>query len=1021
MKLLQLLLVACACFLTGWLGLHVPFTGTHTPLVWLPAGIAVAALIMYGRYVWPGIFLGVLPVYLMAGFGWMPALQVATSATLAPVVCVAALLRWKFHADFGRTRDVAVFVLASMVGMLVSSASGVLIRKLSGVLPTSDLIASWFSWWMGDVLGVLLVAPVLLTINLDNLRRLSRLRYELMFWLAFALPVGAFAFMQNSGGQGQTLPLAFVALLLLVWAALSFGVTGSGLAGLGFSLLALYGTATQHGTFYFPDPYISLFLLWAFMICTVLTGLLITALQTERIRSEKSLRENQRQMRELAQSRQAILDGTTFAIISTDPQGIVRNFNAGAERMLGYTAAEMVDKKSPLILHDRNEIIRRAAKLSKELGKPVVPGFETLVAKVRHKHTPDEFEWTYIKKDGTRFPVLLSVSALVNSKNELTGYMGIGIDRTEYRRQENLIRDSEELFRVLYESSTEAHMLVTKDKGFMGANQAAVKLFGCTDLEQFLLLSPATTSPEFQSDGRRSDALVNEMMDLALENGSHAFEWIYQRADQSRFYAEVLLTQIHIGGKDIVHAIVRDISLRKASDEEISKLAFYDSLTGLPNRRLLMDRLKVTLGSSTRYGREGALMFIDLDHFKNLNDTLGHDMGDLLLQEVASRLTQCVRKIDTVARLGGDEFVVMVNDLSEELNEAAQQVEKVGVKILNSLNQPYVLNGNSYRNTPSVGVTMFSNCNDNISELMKQADLAMYQAKATGRNNLQFFDAKIQQIVNAHVELESGLRDALVHDQFELYYQPQMDARLNLTGVEVLIRWRHPVRDLISPTLFISVAESTGLINPIGAWVLESACRQLALWASHPQRSHLTVSVNVSAIQFCSVNYVEQVTEVIRRTGADPSRLKLEITESILLDDVEIIIAKMQKLQKFGISFSLDDFGTGYSSLAYLKRLPLSQLKIDQSFVRDVLSDPNDATFARTIITLGQSLGLNVIAEGVETEEQLKFLSDHHCNGFQGFWFSKPLPLAEFEQYMDNRRDDRAGQEVMPLSERYKS
>ena len=1001
MKLLQILLVTTACFLTGWLGLHFPFAGSQVPLIWLPAGIGVAALIISGRFIWTGVFLGVLPVYLTAGYGWKAALLIAIGATLAPVLSVAVLDRQKFHSDFGRKQDVGKFFLGAMAGMLVSSLTGVLVRKLSALETVSDLMSTWFSWWMADVLGVLLIAPVLLTMHQIKLKYLYKLRFELIFWMAIALPVGAFAFMQNAVNQGQTLPLAFVALLLLVWAALSFGVIGSSLAALGLSLLAVYGTATLHGTFYFPDPTISLWLLWAFMICTVLTGLLITALQAERARSEKTLRENQRQMHDLAQSRQAILDGTNFAIISTNPHGVIQNFNAGAERMLGYSAAEMIGRQSPLILHDRNEVIRRAVVLGKELGKPIVPGFETLVAKVRQKLVPDEFEWTYIKKDGTRFPALVSVSALVNRKNELTGYMAIGIDRTEYRRQENLIRDSEELFRVLYESSTEAHMLVMKDKGFIGANQAAVKLFGCQDLKQFLLLSPATTSPEFQSDGRRSDALVNEMMDLALENGSHAFEWIYQRIDQSQFFAEVLLTQIHIGGKDIVHAIVRDISLRKASDEEISKLAFYDALTGLPNRRLLMDRVKVTLDSRTRNKREGALMFIDLDHFKNLNDTLGHDMGDMLLQEVANRLTQCVRKIDTVARLGGDEFVVMVNDLSDELNEAAQQVERVGVKILSSLNQPYVLNGNSYRNTPSIGVTMFSNCNDNISELMKQADLAMYQAKATGRNNLQFFDSRIQEIVNAHVELESGLRDALVHEQFELYYQPQMNARMDLVGVEVLIRWRHPQRNLISPTVFISVAESTGLINPIGAWVLETACKQLAVWAESPDRAHLTVSVNVSAIQFCSVNYVDQVTEVIRRTGANPSRLKLEITESILLDDVEVIIAKMQKLRKYGISFSLDDFGTGYSSLAYLKRLPLHQLKIDQSFVRDVLTDPNDATFARTIITLGQSLGLNVIAEGVETREQLQFLMDHNCNGYQGFWFSKPLPLAEFEQYMD--------------------
>jgi len=287
---------------------------------------------------------------------------------------------------------------------------------------------------------------------------------------------------------------------------------------------------------------------------------------------------------------------------------------------------------------------------------------------------------------------------------------------------------------------------------------------------------------------------------------------------------------------------------------------------------------------------------------------------------------------------------------------------------------------------------------------MKQADLAMYQAKANGRNNLQFFDAKLQEVVNQHVALESELRAAVADSQFVLYYQPQVDSNLRVIGAEVLIRWRHEERGMISPAAFIPLSETTGLINPIGQWVLETACMQLAAWAQQPQRAHLTISVNVSAIQFCSVNYVDQVLDVIQRSGANPRLLKLEITESILLDDVDSIIEKMQKLRTFGISFALDDFGTGYSSLAYLKRLPLNQLKIDQSFVRDVMTDPNDATFARTIINLGQSLGLMVMAEGVENREQLQFLVTHQCNAFQGYLFSRPLPLAEFELFLDNKK-----------------
>jgi len=375
-------------------------------------------------------------------------------------------------------------------------------------------------------------------------------------------------------------------------------------------------------------------------------------------------------------------------------------------------------------------------------------------------------------------------------------------------------------------------------------------------------------------------------------------------------------------------------------------------------------------------------------------------MGDMLLQQVAKRLTTCVREVDTVARLGGDEFVVMLCDLSSDLEEAATQAEKVGMKILAALNKNYTLADNQHRNTPSIGVTLFTDCKDNMSELLKRADLAMYQAKASGRNSLQFFDSKIQEVVNAHVALENEIRLGLLYEEFILYYQPQIDRHNRVTGTEALVRWKHTTRGIVSPVEFISLAEETGLIIPLGHWVLKTACQQLVVWATQPERSQLSIAVNVSAIQFRSPNYVETVLSIIEQTGANPANLKLEITESTLMEDVDDVIARMMELRSHGISFSLDDFGTGYSSLSYLKRLPIKQLKIDQSFVRDVLTDPNDAIFTRIIISLGQSLGLSVIAEGVEVEEQRQFLFDNNCFEYQGYLFSRPLPIDEFEKFM---------------------
>jgi diguanylate cyclase (GGDEF)-like protein len=433
-------------------------------------------------------------------------------------------------------------------------------------------------------------------------------------------------------------------------------------------------------------------------------------------------------------------------------------------------------------------------------------------------------------------------------------------------------------------------------------------------------------------------------------------------------------------------------------DNEIRKLAYYDPLTHLPNRRLLLDRLQHALASCLRSKRQGALLFIDLDNFKTINDTLGHDKGDLLLEQVAQRLVTCVREGDTVARLGGDEFVIMLGDLSQSPKEAATQTEAVGAKVMSALNQPYQIAGHEYRNTPSIGVTLFGDNKHSQDELLKRADLAMYQAKSAGRNTLRFFDPEMQAAVTSRATLDNDLHEALRGSQFLLYYQPQVDDTRRLTGVEALLRWQHPLRGLVAPGDFISHTEETGLILPLGLWVLETACAQLVKWADQPGMAHLSLAVNVSARQFHQPDFVSQLRAVLDSSGANPKKLKLELTESLLLDDVEDTIAKMIDLKAIGVGFSLDDFGTGYSSLAYLKRLPLDQLKIDQSFVRDILSDPNDATIACTIVALAHSMGLAVIAEGVETAEQLAFLAANGCKAYQGYLFSRPLSLADFEK-----------------------
>jgi diguanylate cyclase (GGDEF)-like protein/PAS domain S-box-containing protein len=517
--------------------------------------------------------------------------------------------------------------------------------------------------------------------------------------------------------------------------------------------------------------------------------------------------------------------------------------------------------------------------------------------------------------------------------------------------------------------------------------------------------------------GWRAEEVVGHSMEKMLFPQNAAFveatrqvmefgEWSGEIAQQRKHGSTLMvegrwtLVRDEQGAATSILCINTDITQRKAAEQKIQRLAFYDSLTQLPNRLLLLERLQQAISVADPQQRVGALLFIDLDNFKNLNDTLGHDKGDLLLKQVAKRLTACLRDNDTVARLGGDEFVLLLEDISPDPAQAAAQAEIIGHKIIGSFNLPFYLDSYEYFSTPSIGVTLFNDTFCSVDELLKRADIAMYQAKACGRNAMRFFDPGMQAVVSARAELEGDMRHGLLENEFILHYQPQVLSDGSITGAEVLLRWQHPRRGLVSPMEFIPLAEETGLITALGEYVLEAACRQLAAWATQPGLQQLGLSVNVSAYQFRHPDFVEAALDIIDRSGANPYKLKLELTESLLVTDVEEIITEMSILKARGVGFSLDDFGTGYSSLSYLKRLPLDELKIDQSFIRDVLTDPNDAVIARTIVALGQSLGLAVIAEGVETEAQREFLANNNCHAYQGYLFSQPLALEDFEAFI---------------------
>lgn len=597
-------------------------------------------------------------------------------------------------------------------------------------------------------------------------------------------------------------------------------------------------------------------------------------------------------------------------------------------------------------------------------------------------------------KNGTVKTVLVNASAILDSFEYV--HLVMLYDITERKQVEAELR----IAAIVFEAQ-EGMVVTDANQCIIRVNKAFTKITGYTADEMI------GKNPSMLSSGRQTIEFYNAMWQRLNDTGVWEDE-IWNRRKSGEIYPEFLtITAVKDPNDTVTNyvATFNDITLSRMAADEIEKLAFYDPLTKLPNRRLLQDRLKQSLATCHRNSLSGGLLFIDMDNFKNLNDTLGHEMGDLLLQQVAERLLSCVRENDTVARLGGDEFIVLLEDLEHEMSEAAMQAEIVGKKILLSLGQLYPLKSHQYRSTPSIGAVLFTGYAQSADELLKQADIAMYQAKSSGRNALRFFNPEMQATIMAHTALKKELHLALAESQFRLYYQPQVYQNRQITGAEALIRWQHPERGLISPDAFIPLAEESELIVQIGHWVLKTACTQLKIWASSEHTQYLHLAVNVSARQFRHPDFVAQVLHLINCAGINPNRLKLELTESMMLENIEETIEKMNVLRKFGVQFSMDDFGTGHSSLSNLKRLPIAQLKIDQSFVRDISTDPDDAAIVQTIIAMAENMGLKIIAEGVETQAQCLFLEQHGCENFQGYLFSEAVPIEQFEALMGSIDD----------------
>jgi diguanylate cyclase (GGDEF)-like protein/PAS domain S-box-containing protein len=543
--------------------------------------------------------------------------------------------------------------------------------------------------------------------------------------------------------------------------------------------------------------------------------------------------------------------------------------------------------------------------------------------------------------------------------------------------------------------SHEGMMVTDRNQTIIKVNQAF------TDITHFTSEEVIGKTPLVLKSGRH-DATFYQSMWESLQAKRFWQGEIWNRRKGGEVFPEWLsITAVTDEAGQVINYVASfsDITNRKDAEETIHQLAFYDPLTKIPNRRLLYDRLQQIVLATIQDKLWGVILVLDLDDFKVINDTQGHAVGDLLLVEVVSRIQRTVHADDTVARIGSNSFIVVLKMNADNEAQASVVAKAIAERIHDFVAQPCDLAGLELHPASSIGITLFHGQTHGAAELLRMADSAIHQAKKSGRNSVRFFDPKIQEGLELRTQMEVLLRKA-IPSQLRLYYQLQVDSSDRVLGAEVLVRWQHPDQGMVSPAAFIPLAEETGLILPLGLWVLETACQQLKVWEADSLKRHLTLAVNVSAKQFHQADFVQQVLTVLAQTGADPFKLKLELTESLLLESVEVIIDKMTQLKKVGVRFSLDDFGIGYSSLAYLKRLPLDQLKIDQSFVRDLSVDANDAAIVRAVIVLGNSLGLSVIAEGVETAEQRNFLAVHGCTQYQGYLFSKPLPLDAFEELL---------------------
>jgi diguanylate cyclase (GGDEF)-like protein/PAS domain S-box-containing protein len=936
--------------------------------LWLPSGLALAMLVRFGPRLAPGVLAGALLGSLSGGVAAPVAAVFAAGSTLAGLVGALQLRRFcDFRSGFTRIQDVFALFAAAALTSFVSASAGMLGVWLFGA-PAAELPRLWAIWWLADGMGVVAVAPILLAWwarAAEGLDRAAWTESAVLITVLLVVTVAAYdGPLESRGAQVATASLVFP---LMVWCAVRLPPPLVHLAALTAALAAVWGTARGVGPFAAEPAWRGLVFVNLPLAALFLMTQVIAATNSQRRASVAALKRSEETFRALVQNSKDI-------ITIHRPDGTTVYESPSAERLLGYGPGGLVGRNPFTIIHPKDVDAAREA-------------FQRLVSSPNAEMS---MELRYRKADGS-WIYLETVGA---NRLDYPGIHGVVLtfrDVTERKQAEAALKASEQRYMLAMEGASDGMWEIHTASKELYVSPRLLSILGyAADALPTAAAWEALIHPEDVDAYRRevaahlkgtTDHLECEYR-LRAANGDYL--WVFSRGIAARDrYGKPL----RLAGSIV------DITERKRAEARIEHLATRDALTGLPNRLLLNDRLAQYIHASRRSGLGFAVLFIDLDRFKTINDSLGHDVGDELLREVSSRLEGCVRKDDTLARLGGDEFVVALHGI-RNASDAAQ----VAQKVLKRLREPYALPSRTLSSSCSVGIAIYPHDGEDIAALMKNADTAMYHAKDRGRNNYQFFSADMTAKALERLTVEHDLRRAIENGEFTLHFQPQVGVLSGeVEGAEALVRWQHPERGLIAPHRFIGVAEETGLIAPLGEWVLQAACRQAQAWhsAGHPR---IKVAVNLSAGQFLKQgDLVRTLNRILADTGLDPSSLELEITESLLLSNVEEHVATLQKLGRIGTPLSVDDFGTGYSSLSYLKRLPIDVLKIDRTFVRDLETDPDDAAIVSAIMALARSLKLKVVAEGVESLGQLDALRRLDCDWYQGFLFSKPLAAEEFE------------------------